>query len=99
MSNAVKFSNPETEIEIGISPLDESEGVAIFVKDQGLGIPKDEIDNLFKPFSQISVKSTAGEKSTGLGLAIVKKIIEAHGGKIEVQSEVGVGSTFFVKIP
>ncbi|MFO7798414.1 MAG: HAMP domain-containing sensor histidine kinase [Rhodohalobacter sp.] len=99
LSNAVKYSNPDTEIEVGIKQFDGSEGVTIFVKDQGQGIPEDEIDKLFEPFSKISVKSTAGEKSTGLGLAIVQKIVEAHGGKIEVESEVGAGSTFVVKIP
>ena len=99
LSNAIKFSNSNTEVKIGINAVDESEEVIIFVKDQGQGIPKDEIKKLFEPFSKISVKSTAGEKSTGLGLAIVKKIVEAHGGKIEVDSEVGVGSTFIVKIP
>lgn len=99
LSNAVKYSNPNTEIEVGIIPVDQSEGVSFFVKDQGLGIPKDELDKLFKPYSRISVKATAGEPSTGLGLSIVKKIVEAHGGTIEVDSEVGVGSTFVVKLP
>lgn len=99
LSNAVKYSNPDTEIKVGIKQLDEDEGITIFVKDQGQGIPEDEIDKLFKPFSEVSVKATAGEKSTGLGLAIVQKIVEAHGGKIEVESEVGVGSTFSTKIP
>lgn len=99
LSNAVKYSNPDTEIEVGIKQIGGAKGVTIFVKDQGQGIPEDEIDKLFEPFSKISVKSTAGEKSTGLGLAIVQKIIEAHGGNIEVESEVGAGSTFMVKIP
>lgn len=99
MSNAVKYSNPDTGVEVGIRLADASGGVAIYVKDHGQGIPKGEIGNLFEPFLQTSVRSTAGEKSTGLGLAIVKKIVEAHGGKIEVESEVGVGSTFVVKIP
>ena len=99
LSNAVKFSNPGTEVEVGINHIDETEEVIIFVKDHGQGIPEDEIDSLFEPFSQISVEATAGEKSTGLGLAIVQKIVEAHGGKIEVDSEVDAGSTFVVKIP
>ena len=99
LSNAVKYSNPDTEIEVGFKQSDKAEGVAIFIKDHGQGIPKDEIGKLFEPFSKISVKTTAGEKSTGLGLAIVQKIVEAHGGKIEVESEVGVGSTFLVNLP
>ncbi|MFP8489217.1 sensor histidine kinase [Gracilimonas sp. Q87] len=99
LSNAVKYSNSDTEVEVGIKETAEGEGVTIFVKDHGQGIPEDEIDKLFVPFSQISVEATAGEKSTGLGLAIVQNIVEAHGGKIEVDSEVGAGSTFFIKIP
>lgn len=99
LSNAIKYSNLNTEIEVGIEQSGNAEGVTIFVKDQGQGIPEDEINMLFEPFSKVSVKSTAGEKSTGLGLAIVKKIVEAHGGRIEVESEVGVGSTFAVKLP
>lgn len=99
ISNAVKYSDPKTEIEVGINSTDKADEVAIYIKDQGLGIPEDEIDKLFKPFSKTSVKPTAGENSTGLGLAIVKKIVEAHGGEIDVDSEVGVGSTFVVKLP
>lgn len=99
LSNAVKYSNSDTEIEIGISQTDDSERVTIFVRDQGKGIPEDELDKLFIPYAQISVEATAGEKSTGLGLAIVKKIVEAHGGDIEVESEVGAGSVFVIKIP
>ncbi|MDZ7807046.1 MAG: HAMP domain-containing sensor histidine kinase [Gracilimonas sp.] len=99
LSNAIKYSNPDTEIEVGIKPIDETEGVTIFITDHGQGIPEDEIHKLFVPYSQISVESTAGEKSTGLGLAIVQKIVQAHGGKIEVHSKVGIGSTFVVKIP
>ena len=99
LSNAVKYSNPDSEVEVGIIQPDEADEVSIFIKDHGQGIPEDEIDKLFVPFSKISVESTAGEKSTGLGLAIVQKIVEAHNGKIEVESEPGVGSTFVVKIP
>ena len=62
-------------------------------------LPEAELARLFEPFGRTSVKGTAGEKSTGLGLAIVKRILEAHDGTIEVQSEVGVGSTFRFTLP
>lgn len=98
ISNAVKYSNADTEVRVGIKELNQ-DSVQIFVKDHGQGIPKDEIDKLFEPFSNLSVEPTAGEKSTGLGLAITKKITEAHGGDIEVETEVGAGSTFTVILP
>ena len=99
LSNAIKFSHPDTEIEIGIKQSNKEKSIIVFVKDQGQGIPEDEIDQLFDPFPEISVEATEGEESTGLGLAIVQKIIEAHDGKIEVESEVGTGSTFLINIP
>jgi signal transduction histidine kinase len=96
LSNAIKYSYPESNVTISIV---QKEEVIVTVKDEGQGIPKDELGDLFKPFSQTSVEATAGEKSTGLGLAIAKNIIKAHDGNIEVESEVGVGSTFFVSLP
>ena len=69
------------------------------VIDQGQGIPEKEIEQVFIPFRKTSVKSTAGEKSTGLGLTIAKKVVEAHGGNIDVRSEVGKGSTFYFTLP
>lgn len=97
VSNAIKYSMPGTKITIDIE-LNENE-VITRVKDQGQGIPENELPDIFKPFKTTSVKSTANEKSTGLGLAIVKKIIEAHNGHIEVQSKVGEGTTFVYTLP
>jgi signal transduction histidine kinase len=97
ISNGIKFSNPGSTVEVSASGR-ESE-VVVSVKDEGQGIPADEIDRLFIPFENLSVKSTGGEQSTGLGLAIVKRIIEGHGGKIWVRSEPGVGSNFSFSLP
>ncbi|MDZ7659293.1 HAMP domain-containing sensor histidine kinase [Fodinibius sp.] len=98
VSNAIKYSQSQTEVEVGISEKAGS-AITIYIEDEGQGIPEDELEDLFVPFAKISSEPTAGEKSTGLGLAIAKKIVEAHGGDIQVESEVGVGSTFFVNIP
>ncbi|MDQ3819188.1 MAG: HAMP domain-containing histidine kinase [Acidobacteriota bacterium] len=97
IGNALKFSNPNTSVLVRASRR-EKEAV-ISITDEGQGIPADEIDRLFIPFENLSVKSTWGEQSTGLGLAIVKRIVEGHGGRIWVQSEVGVGSTFSFSLP
>ena len=97
ISNAMKFSHRNTTIEV--QAIKDDGSAVISVKDQGQGIPAEEIGNLFIPFERVSVRSTAGEPSTGLGLAIVKGIVEGHGGKIRVESTVGQGSTFSFSLP
>lgn len=98
LSNAAKFSHPDTEIAVRLKRPDSGWAV-LTVHDQGQGIPKEEQANLFIPFQRTSVRGTAGEKSTGLGLAIVKRIVEGHGGTITVESEPGKGSCFSVTLP
>lgn len=97
ISNAVKYSFENTKIFVSLSN-NENENL-ISVKDQGQGIPQNEIGKLFKPFERTSVKATNNEESTGLGLFIVKKIVEAHQGKIWCESTVGTGTTFFCSLP
>jgi signal transduction histidine kinase/CheY-like chemotaxis protein len=97
ISNAIKYSHPQTEVKIAVTQ--KQPDVLISVTDEGQGIPEAELDKLFQPFSKTSVKSTAGESSTGLGLLICRQTVEAHGGKIWVESQVGVGSTFYVLLP
>jgi signal transduction histidine kinase len=70
--------------------------VSIIVQDEGLGIPKEELPNLFSKYSKISTQPTAGEASTGLGLSIVKRIVEELNGRITCESEPGKGSLFTV---
>jgi signal transduction histidine kinase len=72
----------------------ESREIEISVSDTGCGIPEDQIERLFEPFF-----STKGRKGTGLGLAVAWGIAEKHNGRIEVESEVGKGSTFRVLLP
>ncbi len=97
LSNAIKYSNAGTEVTVEIKQNDQETTVA--VRDQGQGIPQDEIGKLFLPFSKTSIQATAGEKSTGLGLLISRKIIESHNGKIWVESEFGKGSVFLFSLP
>ena len=97
ISNAIKYSFPNTEINVYLRKNEQFAEVC--VQDHGQGIPENEISLLFKPFSKTSVKTTGGETSTGLGLNIVKKIIDGHGGKVWVESEVGKGSKFYFTLP
>jgi signal transduction histidine kinase len=97
ISNAVKFSQRGATVEVRVVAQDG--GVRISVRDQGLGIPEAERAKLFQPFGRTSVRSTAGERSTGLGLAISRRIVEGHGGRIWVESQVGVGSVFLFTLP
>jgi signal transduction histidine kinase len=97
ITNAVKYSYAHTFILLRVKVFEKE--VWIAVKDQGQGIPVEEMRHLFKDFSRTSVKPTAGEKSIGLGLAITRRIVEAHGGIIWVDSEIGKGSTFTFSLP
>jgi signal transduction histidine kinase len=97
MSNAVKFSKSGTAVTVRAAA--ENGDVRVEVRDQGPGIPEEERGKLFQPFGKTSVRSTAGESSTGLGLAIVRKIVEGHGGRIWVESQVGVGTGFLFTLP
>jgi signal transduction histidine kinase len=73
--------------------------VVIAVRDEGQGIPQEELNKLFEWFGRTSVRGTEGERSTGLGLAIARRIVNGHQGSIWVKSEVGAGSTFSFSLP
>lgn len=97
LSNAVKFSQPGTAVVINATS--SSGQLLVSVTDEGPGIPPEEVGRLFQDFSRTSVRPTAGEKSTGLGLSIVRRIVNAHGGSVTVESDLGRGSTFIFAIP
>jgi two-component system sensor histidine kinase/response regulator len=97
IGNAIKFSHPNTVIEVSIER--GAKELLFAIKDQGQGIPENEQNRVFQPFTKTSVKGTAGEASTGLGLAITKRIVTELGGRIWLESKVGVGSTFSFTLP
>ena len=97
IGNAVKFSAGGTRVVVRVEC--PPGGVRASVIDQGPGIPAEELETIFKEFHRGTVKPAAGERSTGLGLAIARRVVEAHGGTIGVESEVGKGSTFFFTLP
>ena len=93
-SNAIKYSPPGKNVWISLA--DANDAVNIKVKDEGVGINKEELPNLFSKYSKISSSPTAGEASTGLGLSIVKRIVQELNGTVFCESEPGKGSLFTV---
>lgn len=97
LSNAIKFSPDNSSIRITVNKKEKE--IITTIKDMGPGIKSDEIEKLFKPFQRGTSQPTGLEKGTGLGLAISKNIIEAHGGTIWVNSELGKGAEFSFTLP
>jgi signal transduction histidine kinase len=95
ISNAIKFSSENKSIQVKTA--NEKNTVGIKVSDQGIGIPKEEQDHLFERFFRS--KNAINIQGTGLGLNIVVKYLEAMNGKIEFNSELNKGTTFYVSIP
>ena len=97
ISNAIKFSSIGDEIFVQVK--DRNEFVEILVKDNGIGIEEKDLDIIFDRFKQVDKSLTRNTEGTGVGLSLVKSIVELHGGSIHVESEVGKGSKFTVKLP
>ena len=97
IGNAVKFTPGGGHITISAQPMEN--GVGVSVADTGPGIPKEDLNAIFDKFQQATMTSYNKIKGTGLGLAIVKHIINAHGGKVWVESEPGCGSIFIFLLP
>lgn len=99
LNNAVKFTEAgEVKLTVWSKDVDGSHEIHFAVEDTGIGIPRDRMDHLFKPFSQVDASVTRKYGGTGLGLAISKKLVELMGGRIWAESEVGKGSTFHFTI-
>jgi len=97
ISNAIKFTHLNGEI---IIPIVKKEGeIIVSVDDNGVGMTQDKIDRIFQIDENYSTPGTQNEKGTGLGVIICKEFVEKHGGKIWVDSKVGIGSTFYFSLP
>lgn len=96
-SNAMKFSDPGKNIYLKMKVTKTKLG--LILKDEGPGISKEDQEKMFKPFTKLSARPTAGEASNGLGLSIIKSLVEKLGGTIEVKSELGKGTAFLIAIP
>ncbi|MES1245390.1 MAG: ATP-binding protein [Acidobacteriota bacterium] len=95
--NAVKYNSPKGCVKLRLF---QSDGHAVIeVADSGIGIPQDALARIFERFYRVDKGRSREEGGTGLGLAIVKHVAQAHGGQVEVESRIGKGSTFRVKLP
>jgi signal transduction histidine kinase/tetratricopeptide (TPR) repeat protein len=97
IDNAIKYSGDSRRISVSASV--EEQSLAIAVQDFGVGIKKEDIPRLFERFYRGGDELTRTVKGSGLGLTLVKEIVEAHRGKIQVQSEPGKGSVFSIRLP
>lgn len=98
IGNAIKFSPENSTVEIGTVELTTS-NLRVYVRDHGSGIARDDLDRLFRKFSQVDASANRRRGGTGLGLAISKMLVELHGGTIGVSSELGKGTTFWFELP
>src|SRR5207245_8914883 len=99
LANALKFTPAGGQITVAVHASTDAAAVHFSVTDTGPGIPREAFDRIFEKFGQVAMHQTTGQKSTGLGLTFCKMVVEAHGGRIWVDSELVQGSTFSFTIP
>jgi len=97
LSNSIKFTKEGGKISVNI--FDMGDKITISVKDNGIGIPKEELGHVFERFQQVDKSLRRSHEGSGIGLSIVKSLIELHGGTIRVESEYGKGTEFMVELP
>jgi len=97
LSNAFKFTPKGGRVTARLSQ--DSGTVVMAVSDTGIGIPNDKLGRIFERFYQVDGSATRQYGGVGLGLALVKEIVEAHGGRMAVSSQVGEGATFTILLP
>ena len=99
LSNAFKYTSDGGKLEVGVLYREGENEFRIMVKDNGIGIAKENQKAIFEPFTKGSTTAFRGMASSGIGLSFCKEIAEIHGGEIYVESEKGLGSKFFVRLP
>jgi signal transduction histidine kinase len=97
LSNALKFTPSGGSIEVSISR--DGPGLALAVRDTGIGIARDKFATIFERFNQVDPSSSRKYEGTGIGLSLTKDIVELHGGRVDVESVPGEGSTFTIRMP
>jgi len=99
IANAIKFSYRGDTIRVTLSKKSGGKGAVVSVADNGIGIPEQGRDEIFKMFTEAKREGTDGEKSFGLGLAISKRIVGMHNGRLWFESQPEKGTTFFIELP
>ena len=97
ISNAIKYTPEDGKIDV--SAWEEKGRITVRVRDNGIGIPEEDIAHIFERFYRVEKSRTSETGGTGLGLAIARELIEAHGGTISIQSELGKGSAVTINLP
>jgi two-component system, OmpR family, phosphate regulon sensor histidine kinase PhoR len=98
LDNAIKYTSEGGQVTVSAIEKDQKE-IQISIEDNGIGIPKEDIRRIFERFYRVDKGRSKELGGTGLGLSIVKHILQAHGGKIWAESQLGKGSTFYVTLP
>ncbi len=96
MDNAVKYSSGPAAVHVRAEPSPDRRWIRISVRDEGVGMERRELKRIFRKFYRVGGSRAAVTPGVGLGLALCRHVVRAHGGRIEVESEAGVGSTFTV---
>ncbi len=97
INNAIRYNKPQGRIRIDLR--DDAESVIIEIQDSGIGIAQEHLPLIFDQFFRVGRPGDKAPKGSGLGLSIAKKLVEAHHGRIDVRSELGVGTSFTVRLP
>ncbi|MEW5705056.1 MAG: ATP-binding protein [Pseudomonadota bacterium] len=98
VSNAVKFTQRGGAVAVSVGETKDG-GVLVRIEDTGIGIAKEDIPKIFEPFVQVESAYSRGHEGTGLGLPLAKKIMELHDGAVEIESELGIGTTVTLRFP
>ena len=99
LSNAIKYSPEAGEIEIDLRHGAQEGEFDIVIKDSGIGIPEEDLGRIFERFYRVDKARSRAHGGTGLGLSIAKEIIEAHQGRIQIESEFNQGTTVILTLP
>jgi two-component system, OmpR family, phosphate regulon sensor histidine kinase PhoR len=97
LDNAVKYTEPGGSVRVRVSR--DGESARVDVADTGIGIAPEDRERIFERFFRVDRARSRSEGGAGLGLSIIRWAVEAHGGSVEVESDVGRGSTFSILLP